>query len=129
RFRAVVEAIGEGLAAQKAAGLTLEITHVRKVKVKEKDPKTNKIVEVEKEEFLPIEVIEAEHPEIHKTDEDRKKLQRFTLTTREEPTIVLKPATEPVFDRGTPPRVEVEWQLDAGTLAPSAPAKHPPDPT
>jgi hypothetical protein len=111
KFRTVTEVIGEGLAGQKL-DVTLEITHTRTFKTKTKD-KSGKVVEVEKEEPLAIELIEREDPENPKSLKER---QKISLGTK----LAIKPAADAVLDKATPPRVEVEWQLDAAALAKAA---------
>ncbi|MFO0878925.1 MAG: hypothetical protein U0840_16405 [Gemmataceae bacterium] len=106
KYRVKTEIIGEGLAGEKL-DVTLEITHTRLVKTKVKD-KEGKLVEQEKEELLPIELIEAE-------DQDNPKSTREKITLGDK--LVLKPSSEVQLDKGTPPRAEVEWQLDAAALA------------
>ena len=110
KFRVKTEITGEGLAGEKLDDVTLELTHTKLVKVKAKD-KDGKVVEQEKEEPLPIELIEAENQ-----DEPKSKRDKITLGEK----IVLKPPADVVLDKGTPPRAEVEWQLDAAELAKAA---------
>jgi hypothetical protein len=109
KFRAVADVTGEGLAGQKL-DVTLEVIHVRTVKTKTKG-KDGKVVEQEKEELLPIEVIEAEHKE-----DPKAAREKINLGTR----LLIKPPAEAVLDRANPPRVNVEWQLDAIALAAAA---------
>jgi hypothetical protein len=115
RFRTVVEITGEGLAGQKL-DVTLEITHVRHYKAKTKD-KSGKVVEEERDEILPIQLVEKEEKDDKKdpkdTKESRKVLEKITLGEK----LILKPVTEVVLDKANPPRVEVEWQIDAATMA------------
>ncbi len=61
KFRTVAEITGEGLAGRKL-DVSLDITHVRTVKVRTKDKSGKPIVE-EKEEELDIELIEKEDPD------------------------------------------------------------------
>jgi hypothetical protein len=95
RFRAAVEVTGEGLAGQKV-DLTLDVVQVRKNKKGE-------------EERLPIKLIEAEN-------KDNPSAKREEISLGSEP-LEIKPEGEVVFDRGTPPRAVVEFQLDAAALA------------
>ena len=74
KFRTVAEITGEGLAGQKL-DVTLEITHVRTFKDKTKD-KAGKTTEVEKEESLPIELIEKEDPDNPKSTRQKISLGR-----------------------------------------------------
>jgi hypothetical protein len=97
KFRAVVEVTGEGLADQKV-DVELDVTHVR-----ERGPG--------KEEALDISLVEAED----KNDPSKKRLQ-VVLGKK----LTLRPAAQPVFDRGTPPRVTVEFPIDAQALAEAA---------
>jgi hypothetical protein len=113
KYRVRGEITGEGLPGEKL-DVTLEISHVRLVKSKVKN-KEGKLVEEEKEEFLPIELIEAEDQENPKATRTK-----IPLTTPENPKLLLKPGADVVLDKGTPPRAEVEWQLDAAALAAAA---------
>src|SRR5262249_45451641 len=110
RFRAVVDVTGEGLAGQKL-DLKMELTHVRAFKEKKKD-KDGKVVEAEKEELLPIEIVESEDEKAEGKDKDKKR-EKIPLGT----TIELVPDPPAVLDKSNPPRVESEWQLDAYALA------------
>jgi len=101
RFRVATEVVGEGLANQKL-DLTLEVTHVRTYKTKVKN-KEGKMVEEEREELLPIEIIERENP-----DNPKATRTRVTLTGGEKK-IILKPAADAVLDKSTPPRLETDW--------------------
>jgi hypothetical protein len=118
KFRVKTEITGEGLGGEKLNDVTLEISHVKLVKVKSKD-KEGKNVEEEKEEPLPIELIEAESEE-----NPSAKREKITLSKKGEKQnilpLVLKPPADVILDKGTPPRAEVEWQLDAATLAAAA---------
>jgi hypothetical protein len=112
RFRVVTDVTGEGLAGQQL-DLEMEITHVRTYKEKRKD-KDGKVVEEEKEELLDIEVIEAED---EKADaKEKQKREKISLGK----SIKLKPEPAAKLDKSNPPRVEVEWQLDAVALAAKA---------
>src|SRR5262249_14844285 len=62
----------------------------------------------EKEEPLNIELVESDDPNNPKKDREK-----ITLG----PKLVLRPTAEVVLDKANPPRVEVEWQLDAAALA------------
>jgi hypothetical protein len=113
KYRVKAAVTGEGLPGEKV-DVTLEIAHVKlvKTKVKSKDDKGKEVVnEVEKEEELPIELIEAENP-----DNPKSVREKIRLGTK----LVLRPATEVNFDKGVPPRVEIEWQIDATALAAAA---------
>jgi hypothetical protein len=109
KFRAVADITGEGLSGQKL-DVTLEVVHVQTSQKKTKD-KDGKVITEEKEEFLPIELIEAENP-----NDPKATRQKISLGTK----LQLKPPTEPVLGKDNPPRVEVEWQLDAAALAAAA---------
>lgn len=109
KFRVATEVIGEGLAGQKL-DVSMEITHVRTYKTKVKD-KDGKLVEVEKEEELPITVVERENP-------DNPKATRVPITLGNK--LTLKPAADAVLDRASPPRLTVEWQLDPVLVAAAA---------
>jgi hypothetical protein len=111
KFRVKTEITGEGLPGEKL-DVMLEITHTRLVKTRVKD-KDGKTVEQEKEEELPLELIEAEDQENPKSKAERIKIPLGTK-------LQLKPVNEVVLDKATPPRVEVEWQLDAAALAAAA---------
>jgi len=108
KFRVKAEITGEGKPGEKLDNVVLDVTHVRLVKSKTKDPKTGKIVDVEKEEELPIELIEAENP-----DDPKAKREKINLG----PKLTLKPPADVILDKATPPRVDIEWQLDAVALA------------
>ncbi len=112
KFRGVAEVTGDGLAGQKL-DVTLEITHVKTTRVKIKDKNTGKETAEEKEEPLDIEVIEREDP-------DNPKSVRAKISLGKK--LVFKPelAKDLVLDKATPPRGEVEWQLDAAILAKAA---------
>jgi hypothetical protein len=97
RFRAVVEVTGEGLADQKV-NVQLELTHVRKAAGG-------------KEENVDVMLTEAED----KADATRRRME-VSLGKQ----VVLKPEAVPVFDRSTPPRVSVEFPIDARSLAAAA---------
>src|SRR5262249_48667063 len=107
KFRVKAEITGEGKPAEKLDNVELEIKHIKTVKTKTKD-KSGKVVETEKEEELPIERIEAENP-----DDPKAKREKIVLG----PKLVIRPLADVILDKGTPPRVEVEWQLDAVALA------------
>lgn len=104
KFRVKTEVTGEGLAGDKL-DVSLELTHVKTVKKKVKG-KDGKEVEQEVEELLPFELIEAENP-----DDPMSARTKIALG---EKLLLAAPAT---LDKGTPPRLEVEWQLDAAALA------------
>jgi uncharacterized membrane protein len=95
KFRAVVEVTGEGL-AEKPVDVALEITHTRR------GPDG-------KEEKLPIAVVEPE---------DKKDLKKTRDAISLGDKLTLKQRVQ--FDRSMPPRVTVEYQLDAATLAAAA---------
>jgi hypothetical protein len=101
KFRAVLELTGEGLAGQ-AVDVSLDVTNTRRVRGK--DGK-------EKEEALPIKLIEAE-------DKDNPKAPRVSIDLGTK--LTLKPAAEVRFDKSNPPRAEVEFPLDAAALAAAA---------
>jgi len=109
RFRVATEVIGEGLGGQKL-DLTLEITHVRTYRTKTKD-KSGKIIEEDKEELLPIEIIERKNPENPKATR-----AKIDLGTK----LVLKPTNDLILDKSNPPRAETDWQLDPAALAAAA---------
>ncbi|MFM7148503.1 MAG: glutamine amidotransferase, partial [Gemmataceae bacterium] len=106
KFRVKTELTGEGLGGEKVE-VAMEVSHVRIVKSKVKGP-DGKLVEREVEEALPIELIETE-------DQDNPRSAREKINLGEK--LILKPAGEVGFDKATPPRLEVEWQLDAAALA------------
>ena len=99
RFPAVVEITGEGL-PEKEVKAELELTYVRKGKGG-------------KEEQLPILVQESidEKPGATPTQK-----QTVGLGKR----LLLRPTETPKFDKASPPRVEVEYQIDANALAAAA---------
>jgi hypothetical protein len=97
KFRAVVEVTGEGLADQ-PVDVELEVTFVRK------DGKG-------KEQEQEIVLVEPED----KTDATKKRVE-IHLGKK----LVLKPASQPQLDKGTPPRLVVEFPIDARALAEAA---------
>ena len=118
KFRVVTQLTGQGLTGQ-PVDVSLEIVHVRtyKAKVKGKD---GKVVEVEKEEILPIELIEREDPMAPKSARAKE-----TLGTK----LTIKPFTladgkmvpaQAAYDKSPTPTAEVEWQLDAAAFAAAA---------
>jgi hypothetical protein len=109
KFRIRGDVTGEGLAGEKL-DVVLEVVHTKLSKVKTKG-KDGKVVEEEKEEELPIVLIEAENP-----DNPKSIREKITLGSRLE----LKPAADVVLDKTTPPRAEIEWQLDAAALGAAA---------
>lgn len=109
KFRLKTELTGEGLGGEKL-DVSLDVTHTQIVKAKTKD-KDGKVVEVEKEETLPLELVEAEDP-------DNPKSARIKIPLGDKLTI--KPPVDTVLDKSAPPRVEVEWQLDAAAFAAAA---------
>jgi hypothetical protein len=109
RFRVATEVTGEGLGGQKL-DLTLELTHVRTYRTKVKD-KDGKLVEEEKEELLPIEIVERENPENPKATR-----AKIDLGTK----LILKPTADVMLDKSNPPRAETDWQLDPVALASAA---------
>jgi hypothetical protein len=111
KFRCVAEITGEGLAGEKVPA-ALEITHVKVVKVKRKD-KAGKTVEEEKEEALPIVLVERDNPDSPRPVQDRAKVSLGMKLTLPAPSPV-------VLDKANTPRAEVEWQLDAAALAAAA---------
>jgi hypothetical protein len=92
KFRGVVEVTGEGLPEEEIT-VRLHLTYVKKGKAGKDEP-------------LDIELIEAED----KTSPDK---ERATVSLGKE--VVLKATKK--LDRGTPPRMEVEFPLDAYSLA------------
>ena len=109
KFRIRGDVTGEGLPGEKL-DVVLEVAHTRITKVKTKD-KDGKVVEEEKEEELPIVLIEAENP-----DNPKSIREKITLGSR----LQLKPAADVVLDKTSPPRAEIEWQLDAAAFGAAA---------
>lgn len=111
KFRVRASLTGEGLAGEKL-DVTLEIKHVKTTKkvTITKDPKTGKETrnEVESEEELPIELIEAENQENPKSTREK-----IVLGNK----ILMKAPLDVILDKGVPARTEVEWTLDAAALA------------
>ncbi len=109
KFPVKAELTGEGLGGQ-ALDVTLVLSHVRTFKAKQtlKDGKT---IEVEKEELLPIYLVERDNPESPKPAKDRAQIPLGTAP------IEIKPAAAVVLDKSALPRAEVEWQFDAAALA------------
>ena len=99
RFPAVVELTGEGL-PEKEVKAELELTYVRKDKGG-------------KEEQLPILLQESIDAKAGAAPTEKKTVN---LGKR----LLLQPAATPKFDKATPPRVEVEYQIDANALAAAA---------
>jgi hypothetical protein len=99
KFPAVVEITGEGL-PEKDVNAVLELTYSRKGKDA-------------KEEELPIVLMESIDAKPGATPTQPK-------TVNLGKKIVLHPTETPKFDRGSPPRVEVSYQIDALALAAAA---------
>jgi hypothetical protein len=97
KFRVVAEVYGEGL-ADKEFDVALDVTHTKKAKDG-------------KEEALPVALVEAEG----KGPSDQKR-EEINLGNK----VTLRPAAPAKFDRSTPPRAEVEFQVDAASLAQAA---------
>ena len=95
-FPAVIEITGEGL-PEKEVKAELEVTYVRKGKGG-------------KEELLPILLQES----IDEKPGD-KPTQKQTTSLGQR--VILRPPETPKFDKASPPRVEVEFQIDAQALA------------
>jgi hypothetical protein len=112
KFPVKADLTGEGLGGQ-PLDVTLVLSHVRTYKQKQvtKDGKT---IEVEKEELLPIELVERDNPESPKPAKDRPK---FPLGSAP---IEIKAPAAVVLDKSATPRAEVEWQFDAAALAAAA---------
>jgi hypothetical protein len=92
KFRGVVEVTGEGLPEQEIT-VRLHLTYVKKGKNGKDEP-------------LEIELIEAE-------DKSAPDKERATVSLGKEVVLTAKKK----LDRGTPPRMEVEFALDAYSLA------------
>jgi hypothetical protein len=112
KFRVVAEVTGEGLADQKV-DVELKMGHVHKLPKGKTPTGKDKDLTKDDEELLKISLIEAED----KNDPTRK---RAELVLADGKPLVLKAAGQPVFDRGTPPRVTVEFPIDAAALAAAA---------
>jgi hypothetical protein len=97
KFRVVAEVYGEGL-AEREFDIALDVTHTKKAKDG-------------KEEALPITVVEAQG----KGKPDNKPAE-INLGTK----VTLRPAGPAKFDRSLPPRAEVEFLVDAASLAQAA---------
>jgi hypothetical protein len=104
KFRVAAEVYGEGL-QDREFNIALDVTYTKKVKGG-------------KEEALPITVVEAEGK--GKSD---KKRDEISLGNK----VTLRPTSPPKFDRSTPPRAEVEFLIDAQTLAQAAGVTLPPE--
>ena len=98
KFRAVVEVTGEGLPDQ-AVPVELEVTHVKKG-------------QGDKEELLPLVLVESQDKDASAAE----KRAEVVLGTK----VTLRPPAAPKFDRSTPPRVTVEFPIDAAALAEAA---------
>jgi hypothetical protein len=140
RFRVKVELSGVGLEEQ-SVPVTLELTHVRKVKKEPKkepkkggepkkgpdakkegepkkgpEPKKAPAKDGEEEESLPIRLVERLPEEKDAKKPAPKRAEPIDLGTK----IVLRPVNTVTFDRGIPPRAEAEFQIDPGILAKAA---------
>jgi hypothetical protein len=104
KFRVIAEVYGEGL-SEKEFEIALDATYTKKGKGN-------------KEESLPITVVELE--EQAKAD---KKREEISLGNK----VTLRPTSPPKFDRSTPPRAEVEFLVDAKSLAQAAGVTLPAD--
>jgi hypothetical protein len=102
KFPAMAELTGEGL-PDKPVDVELEVTYVKKGRDG-------------KEELLPIGLIESVELKPGDKAPAPGQLQTVSLGSK----IVLHPAEPPRFDKGSPPRVEVPFQIDAATLAAAA---------
>jgi hypothetical protein len=102
QFRVVAEVYGEGL-ADKEFDISLDVTNTKKIKGG-------------KEEDLPITLVEPQD-----TSKPDKKPEEINLGTK----VTLRPAAPAKFDHSMPPRAEVEFLVDAVTLARAAGATLP----
>jgi len=131
RYRVKAEVTGEGLPGEKlydvekdrgkkpytlekdgkktAHTVHLTVSHVKLAKSKEKDGKT-----IEKEEKLPLYLVEGDDPNAPPGESVPKSEKRDKIFIGNQ--IVLKPNGDVTLDKSSPPRVEIEWQLDAKTL-------------
>jgi hypothetical protein len=98
KFKAVVELQGEGL-PEKAVPVFLDITHT----VKDKKGKD-----------VDVDLTLTE--QVNKSDPDAKRINLSLRTTK----LTLQPAAPVKFDRSSPPRVTVEFPIDAAALAKAA---------
>jgi hypothetical protein len=103
RFRVLVDVKGEGLAEQEF-DLTLEVSAIKKP---ENDAKAAVVPQ-------DLAIIESEDPK------NPKKVREPIVLVEAGQKITLKPENRPKFDRSTPPRAEVEFLIDALTLARAA---------
>jgi hypothetical protein len=97
KFRVVAEVYGEGL-SDKEFDIALDATYTKKGKGG-------------KEESLPILLVEPQ--DASKPDRKREEVNLGTKVT-------LRPVSTAKFDRSMPPRAEVEFLIDAATLAQAA---------
>jgi hypothetical protein len=98
KFRAVVEFQGEGL-PEKPVKVFLDLTYTRKDKNG-------------KDEDLDLTLTEA----VNKSDPNEKR-EQLSLGTKK---LTLEPSAPVQFDRSSPPRVTVEFPIDAQSLAKAA---------
>jgi hypothetical protein len=103
KFRVLVEVYGEGM-QDKEFNIALDVTNTKKGRGG-------------KEEALPITLVEVEG----KGSADKKPAE-VSLGNK----VTLHPPSPPKFDRSTPPRAEVEFLIDAPTLAQAAGVTLPP---
>ena len=100
RFPAVVEITGEGL-PEKEVKAELELTYVRKDKGGKEEQLADPVAGVHRREAR----------------RQRRRRSRPSAWARR---LLLHPAETPKFDKASPPRVEVEFQIDANALAAAA---------
>jgi hypothetical protein len=103
KFRVLVDVIGEGLGDQEF-DVSLDVSAVKKP---ENDAK-------KVEEPMEITIVEVEDPKNPK----KARIQHVICEVGKK--ITLKPETPAKFDRSTPARAEVEFQVDAARLAAAA---------
>jgi len=108
KFRVVGEVTGEGQVEQ-PIDMILDVSHIKKL------PKAKEDKEA-KEQALELVIVEGDtNPQDREKNKDKKRIQ-ISLGLK----VPLKPAEQPRFDRGNPPRAEVEFPIDAVTLAKAA---------
>ncbi len=114
-FRVVGEVSGLGL-PEKDFKAELEITYTKKGPNNKEE--SLDIVLVEAEEKGPAGTKPGEAKPDTKKDDKKPAGERNEIVLGQK--LVLQPTTPPKFDKGTPPRAEVEFVLSAATLAKAA---------
>ncbi len=116
QFKAVVEVVGEGLPEQ-PANVTIDVSCVKWVKqTRGKDEK----LEAEPVDLVIRQFDPKATKESKKTDPDRLINLTEHIADKKNKKVSMRLAEPVKFDKSTPPRAAVEFQIDAATLAKAA---------